>query len=350
MSIPAKKIVNVIPGVLGAGGSSLGFNGMILTNNTLLPAGAPVPFSDYKAVASFFGADSTEAEMASVYFSGFDGGTQLPTKLYFAFYDTGSGSPYFTITCTSVAALFDSGLAQVGDNPSMHVEIHRYNGHTAPIDVTLPVFDNTIPFEADFQWMNWSNAMKMTVNGVDLDDTNAGTSYVVSSAPDSFDITESPTGPGGTLYHFPVWWQDVHLSATDGVNTVVSNPFSLSLMWFYDPTDPWSVPIQGNPFSGLLPATQTFGLYAISPAASALEFSVDPTFTNNWIGTGSVITDPTVNPAQFTTVVTDESTPAGDGTVYNIHALITIPPIVVGAVTLPEQILSLSQPINGQSG
>jgi hypothetical protein len=86
MSIPASTLVNVIPQVLGAGGSALQFNGVILTENATLPVGAPMPFASYQAVATYFGATSLEAQMAQVYFTGYTKATQLPVQLFFTRY------------------------------------------------------------------------------------------------------------------------------------------------------------------------------------------------------------------------------------------------------------------------
>lgn len=93
MAIPASNLVKVIPGTLSAGAAPLQFNGMILTDNLLLPAGAPVPFASYQAVSNFFGPTSREAQMAKIYFTGYDDTTKLPEKLYFAFYDNGAPPP-----------------------------------------------------------------------------------------------------------------------------------------------------------------------------------------------------------------------------------------------------------------
>ena len=86
MSIPASNLVNVIPGVLGAGGNPLKFTGVILSTNSDIAAGPPVPFPSYPSVAAFFGANSIEAEMAEVYFGGFNNATQVPSTLLFARY------------------------------------------------------------------------------------------------------------------------------------------------------------------------------------------------------------------------------------------------------------------------
>jgi len=88
MSIPASKIVNVIPSVLSAGGNPLALNGLILSEAAVLPTGVPLPFPSATAVSTYFGASSIEAEMANVYFNGFQNSNTKPNLLYFHRYAT----------------------------------------------------------------------------------------------------------------------------------------------------------------------------------------------------------------------------------------------------------------------
>ena len=55
MSIPASTIVSVVPSVLAAGGNPLALNGLMLSQNTALPLGAPVSFPSLAAVQAYFG-------------------------------------------------------------------------------------------------------------------------------------------------------------------------------------------------------------------------------------------------------------------------------------------------------
>lgn len=71
MTIPASHIVKVSPRVISGGSADLETNGLLLTKSALLPADKPAAeFSSAKAVAAFFGAESTEAAFAQQYFSG----------------------------------------------------------------------------------------------------------------------------------------------------------------------------------------------------------------------------------------------------------------------------------------
>lgn len=86
MSIPASEIVQVVPGVIGAGGSALDLNGLILTDNTAVPVGTVQSFATARDVQRFFGPTSAEATLAGVYFNGFDNSTRKPGDLLFAQY------------------------------------------------------------------------------------------------------------------------------------------------------------------------------------------------------------------------------------------------------------------------
>lgn len=82
-SIPASQLVSVIPGVLGAGGSPLSLNSVFLTTDDAVPIGTAQNFPDLESVQDFFGLSSPEANLAAVYFNGYDGCTRLPGALYF---------------------------------------------------------------------------------------------------------------------------------------------------------------------------------------------------------------------------------------------------------------------------
>ena len=83
MSIPVSTLLNVIPGVIGAGGQALGMNGLILTISNRVPIGQVYSFPTAPAVAAFFGAGSTEANLAADYFGSYVGATQTPAALLF---------------------------------------------------------------------------------------------------------------------------------------------------------------------------------------------------------------------------------------------------------------------------
>jgi hypothetical protein len=93
-AIPAAMLVNVLPGVLAAGGSPLSLNAVFLTANTSVPIGTVAAFPDAESVADHFGATSREAVMAGIYFAGFDNSTSKPSTLYVAQYPTANVAAY----------------------------------------------------------------------------------------------------------------------------------------------------------------------------------------------------------------------------------------------------------------
>ena len=85
-SIPASAIVQVTPGVLGAGGTGLQLNGLFLSNSTQIPIGQVASFPSVSAVAAAFGDGSDEAAAATVYFLGFDNSNIKPGAILFTQY------------------------------------------------------------------------------------------------------------------------------------------------------------------------------------------------------------------------------------------------------------------------
>lgn len=86
-SIPASNLVNSIPSVLSAGGNPLSLNAVFLSESVRLPIGTVPSFPDTDAVGNYFGFDSIEYALASVYFAGFSTATALPGALFFAPYN-----------------------------------------------------------------------------------------------------------------------------------------------------------------------------------------------------------------------------------------------------------------------
>ena len=107
-SIPASALVNVVPGVVSAGGSPLSLNAVFLTSDPSVPIGAVQSFPNAVSVANWFGASSAEAALAAVYFNGYQGATQVPGVLWFAQYNTAAVSAYLrggTVAGLTLAAL-----------------------------------------------------------------------------------------------------------------------------------------------------------------------------------------------------------------------------------------------------
>jgi Protein of unknown function (DUF3383) len=86
MAIPIESIISVNPGVIQPATGSLSLSGVVLTQNTLIPTNAPLPFYSAAAVGSFFGTSSTEYAVAQIYFNGYNNSTIKPSTLWFSPY------------------------------------------------------------------------------------------------------------------------------------------------------------------------------------------------------------------------------------------------------------------------
>lgn len=91
-SIPASDIVNVLPGVIAAGGTALEMVGLILTDDIRAPYGYVLAFSSLSDVSDYFGSSSDEASAAAVYFNGYVGSFVKPATVLFAAYATAARS------------------------------------------------------------------------------------------------------------------------------------------------------------------------------------------------------------------------------------------------------------------
>lgn len=85
-TIPASAIVTVNPGVISAGGDALSLNGLMLTTSVRPPIGEVLSLPTLQGVIDYFGADSLEANIAAIYFAGFDSSQIKPNGILFAQY------------------------------------------------------------------------------------------------------------------------------------------------------------------------------------------------------------------------------------------------------------------------
>ena len=109
-TIPASQLVNVIPGVISAGGAALQLSGLLLTTSTRVPIGQVLSFPSQLAVSAYFGPASQEATEASAYFGGYDNSTAKPAAMLFAQYPT---APLGVTPWTRGASVGSMSLAQL---------------------------------------------------------------------------------------------------------------------------------------------------------------------------------------------------------------------------------------------
>ena len=119
MTIPASKIVNVIPGVIGTAGAALALTGLILSADKASPIGTVSQFSTAAAVSAFYGPTSPEANLAAIYFAGYTNNTASPGNLLFAQYPTAVVGAYLRtaslagMTLTQLQALSGTVIVTV---------------------------------------------------------------------------------------------------------------------------------------------------------------------------------------------------------------------------------------------
>lgn len=84
-SIPASTVVNVIPAVIGTGGTALALNTVLLSDVSIYPINQ---YSSADDVGAVFGTGSDQYTFAQTYFNGYTGSTVKPEALFIARYNS----------------------------------------------------------------------------------------------------------------------------------------------------------------------------------------------------------------------------------------------------------------------
>jgi hypothetical protein len=135
-------------------------NGVILTNNAAVPIGTVQPFPSLDSVSAFFGAGSTEASLAAIYFAGRDNATVLPGNLLFSQYASAAVAGYLrggslaAMTLTQLQALtgtltvtVDGGSAKTSSSINLSSATSFSNAATI-IAAAFTSLGATISFDA----------------------------------------------------------------------------------------------------------------------------------------------------------------------------------------------------------
>lgn len=132
-AIPISQIVDIVPGVVGAGGSPLSLNAIFISKNSRVPASSLLEFSTTDEVADYFGEDSTEFELSSNYFLGFDNSTKKPGTLFMGYFAEADSSGW--VRGASLAGMTLAQLKAVTGTLSIKVDDTVYAA--AALDLTL---------------------------------------------------------------------------------------------------------------------------------------------------------------------------------------------------------------------
>ena len=164
--------------MLSPGGTPLALNGLILTESSSLPSGAPLAFPSQAAVAAYFGPTSDEAKAAQTYFAGFVNATILPTSLLFAKY---------ALTATS-------GFVRGGSLPSLAaLKLITAGALSVTLEGTLKT-TSTLNLSGA---TSYSNAASLIATALSLSGSDTCT---YSSVFNAFTITAgNSTGTGSTV-------------------------------------------------------------------------------------------------------------------------------------------------------
>ena len=134
MTIPASNIVSVNPEVIGSGVIPSALNGVILSQNTLLPTGQVMSFVSAQEVSNFFGPASVEYALAQVYFLGFDNSTAKPGALLIAQYNTSAVSAY--VRSGNIGATFTLAQLQAITSGTLIITINGTPVTSASINLS----------------------------------------------------------------------------------------------------------------------------------------------------------------------------------------------------------------------
>lgn len=163
MTIPASSIVKVNPSVIGGGGNGLDLNGLLLTMDHAAPIGTTKAFTSARAVGLFFGATSTEKQMADVYFAGFKNCTKTPKTLLFSRYvgATGGGANAYlrggAITGLSITDLrnLEAGTMTIivdgASHTSTTIDLSDATSYSLASSIINAAFDGALEVSYDSQ-------------------------------------------------------------------------------------------------------------------------------------------------------------------------------------------------------
>ena len=205
MTIPANQIVNVNPGVVGGGGNPLSLNGVILSENVLLPTGQVQSFTSADAVSAFFGPASEEYALAQIYFSGYENSTMKPGILFFAPYAGAATSAW-----VKGGSLAGQSLAQLQAlSGTLSIVMDGYT-HAAAGSINLSTASSPSDAATKIQTaLDLSEPTESVVTG-----TIAGTTMTVTN------VTSGTLEPGQTVTGAgPVTAQSVILSQLTSTET-----------------------------------------------------------------------------------------------------------------------------------
>lgn len=207
MAINANQLVNVLPRVISAGSSTLELNGVIISNNSFIPAGKFLSFYSSDEVGAFFGTTSKEYELSINYFLGFNNSTKKPTTLLFA----------RDITSAINGCLF-GGKVNTELSTLKTITSGTFNITINEIDVELTGID----LSSATSLSDIASTLQTAIRSGQTDPMLTGATCVYSSVNKNFIITTGGTGATGTISYATGTIAEA-LNLTDGTAIFVSD-------------------------------------------------------------------------------------------------------------------------------
>jgi hypothetical protein len=177
MTVSASLFVDTNPSVLAAGGADLVLNGVFLTTSVIPPLGTVQQFTSEAAVQSYFGAGSTEALIATIYFTGWSNSLQKPENMVFVQYPQNPVAAYLrggNISAVPLATLqgYNGTLTVVLDGVtySGSVNLSGAGSFSAAAGLIATALNTSPPTEASFTGSISGTTLTVpgTVTGVPL--------------------------------------------------------------------------------------------------------------------------------------------------------------------------------------
>jgi hypothetical protein len=154
-TIPASAIVNILPGVISAGGTGLVLNGVMLTKNVRVPTGLVMSFASAATVGTYFGYTSAEYAQAQIYFNGFQNSSKLPGSLLIARYPETSVPAWLrsgqvsTLTLAQIKAISGSLTVTMDNYPrTASIDLSSATSYTAAATLIETALNAADPTEA----------------------------------------------------------------------------------------------------------------------------------------------------------------------------------------------------------
>lgn len=238
-TIPFSWVANAIPGVLSAGGTAVDLNGVLLSQNPMVPYPQVLAYMGATALSTAYGAASLDAQLSAIYFNGYTNCTKIPGTLYLARYPE-----------TAIAAWISSGsFANItlttlqGYSGSLSVAIDGYTRTASSINLSSATsFSNaatiiqtalnaTLPTGATVTGA--ISGTTLTVSAVTSGTLAVGQTITGSGVTAGTQITAFLTGSGGTGTYTVSTTQTVSSTTITATGTPVVVSFNSTNSAFY---------------------------------------------------------------------------------------------------------------------